>query len=234
VEENRFFKSIWRIDGILLLIVGLLAIIALGYALFGVIGNTGAARDEQVYVTDQTDSKEAVHWQLGSLIPVEGSSAVMLPLETGDRYSGSSYEKSAATTAWNFLFIDGRNNKSHWLFDANSNLILSSDLLVEENYSVALNPVQAILYQLVTADSDGDGELSSYDKQSVGLSQPDGGNYREVLKDIDFVVGHRLIDKDNLLLIYQRQGRAYSALVSLKGFAITSEQEIDLAGKGGE
>ncbi|HPG41848.1 MAG TPA: hypothetical protein PLP19_21525 [bacterium] len=233
MEENRFFKTIWRIDGILLLIVGLLAIIVLAYALFGVIGNSGASRDEQVYDTKQTDSKEAVHWQLGSLIPVEGSSAVMLPLETGDRYSESGY-KDYGISAWNFLFIDSRNNKNHWLFDNNRNMILASDLLVEENYSASVNPVRAIVYQLVTADSDGDGELTSYDRQSVGLSQPDGYNYREVVKDIDFVIGHRLVDKDNLLLVYQHGGKTRSALVSLKAFTITNEREIDLAGNGGE
>lgn len=233
MKENKFFKFVWRFNGIALMILIVLAIGLTLYSFFGAFrANTGNSSSRE-NITIQPDSVQQEHWQLGSIIPVEGSSFVMLPLESGSRHSKSGYEKSTLA-AFNFLFINNKNNETHWLFDSNENLILCADLMMENEYRAENSLVRAILYQIVTTDSDGDEELSYLDLQSAGVSLPDGTGYKEILQDINYVIGFHLVDKDNLLLVYRRQGRAYSALVLLKGFTIVSEQELTLAGKGGE
>lgn len=43
-------------------------------------------------------------------------------------------------------------------------------------------------------------------------------------------IGHRLVDENTLLVVYQKQGIGYSANVSLSEFELTNEAELSKVG----
>lgn len=59
---------------------------------------------------------------------------------------------------------------------------------------------------------------------------PNGKGYTEILRDIDLFIGRRLIDKDTLLIVFQRKGVGYSANVNLDDFIISDEAELPKGG----
>jgi len=174
-------------------------------------------------VQEENNVKEK--WQLGYMSNIQGSPYVMIPLNSDQSYAQSYYSKSSSS-ARNYLFINSQNNEKHWLFGTNQYLITDTALLSEKEYGSDEREVQAILYKIVKSDTNSDNRLTNDDLQAVGLSLPSGKGYKEILEGIDLFIGQRLIDKDTLLIVFQREGIGFSANVDLSGFTISNETEL--------
>ena len=224
MEENKFFRFVWRFNGLILMIAGMLSIIVLAFAGYGIIRDVTRERNTHntVNVQDENDIKEK--WQLGYMSNIQGSPYVMIPLNSEQSYAQSYSSKSSSSTR-NYLFINSLNNEKHWLFGNNDYLIAETDLLSEEEYNSDKREIRAIIYKIVKSDTHDDKSLTNDDLQTVGLSLPSGRGYKEILDKIDFFIGHRLIDKETLLIVFQRKGVGFSANVNLSDFTISDETE---------
>ena len=228
-DDSRFFQFVWRFNGLVIMAAGIMALAVIaftGYQIFQDMAKDKKARDI-VNVQGDSDSKET--WHLGYMTGIEGSPYVMIPLIADQGYSQSSYSESTQS-ARNYLFINSQNNEKYWLLNTNQYVIEDADLLSEKDYNSDNRDVRAILFRIVKADSNNDRRLTNDDLQSVALAMPDGKGYKEILSDIDWLIGSRLIDKDTLLIVFQRKGVGYSATVSLPGFVISDETELPKVG----
>ncbi|SMC95479.1 hypothetical protein SAMN02746065_11715 [Desulfocicer vacuolatum DSM 3385] len=225
MEENRFFKYIWRFNAIVLMIAGLLAIGVLTFGGYKIYLETTRERNTKNIVNIQEGGEIEEEWQLGYLSKIEGTPYVMIPLNSDQSYSQSYYSKSSSS-ARNYLFINSQNNEKHWLFNTNKYLVVDSEFLTERDYGDEKRKIRAILYKVVKNDTDKDKRLTGKDIKAIGISMPNGKGYKEVLQDVDLFIGHQLIDKNTLLIVYQKKGVGYSANVLLSGFVLTNEAEL--------
>ena len=225
MNENRFFRFVWRFNGLILMVAGMLSIFALLIGGYGFIRNTTRERGTRNIVNVQGDAPIEEKWQLGHMSPIEGGPYVMIPLHSDQKYAQSYYSKSSSS-ARNYLFINSQNNKKHWLFDTNQYLIAYISLLSEKEFRAEKRNIRAILYRVVKRDTNGDKRLTDDDLQDMALSRPSGKGYKEILNGIDVFIGQRLIDEDTLLIVYQRKGIGYSANVTLSDFHIANESAL--------
>ncbi|MEM7537716.1 MAG: hypothetical protein AAF639_36435, partial [Chloroflexota bacterium] len=146
-----------------------------------------------------------------------------------------SFSRKASLSVRNYLFIHSETNEQHWLFDTDAYLIannvhLSEKTLLEktlpEKTTMDKNDVQAILYQVIKTDTNGDQRLNYMDLQTIGVSLPNGKDYTAIVSEIDLLIGHRFIDSDTLLVLYQKDGTGYSLRISLPDFTIMDETEL--------
>jgi len=225
MEDNKFFKYVWRINGIIVLIAGVLAIGVLtfvGYKLYFEATSNHSLRN---IVNIQEESEVDEDWRLGHMAEIKGSPYVMVSLNSDQRYTQSYYSKSSLSPR-NYLFINSTTNEQHWLFGHNKYLIADTAMLSEHGLARDDRNVRAILYQVVKKDTDGDRRLTSEDAKTISISRTDGRGYRELIEGVDIFVGHRTIDKKTLIVLYQKQGVAYSANVSLSEFTVFNKQEL--------
>jgi len=225
MEENRFFKYIWRFNAIVLLIAGLLAIGVLAFGGYKIYSETTRERNTRNIVNIQEGTEVEEKWQLGYLSKIQGTPYVMIPLNSDQSYAQSYYSKSSSS-ARNYLFINSQDNEKHWLFNTNKYLVADSEFLTEHDYGAEDRKIRAILYKVVKSDTDKDKRLTSKDIKSIGISMPNGKGYKEILQGVDVFVGHRLLDENTLLIVYQKKGVGYSANVSLSGFSLSNEEEL--------
>lgn len=225
MEESKFFRFVWRFNGLIFMIAGVLAIGVLAFAGYKIIKDVTRERNTRNIVNVQEGNNVKEKWQLGYMSNIQGSRYVMIPLNSDQSYAQSYYSKSSSS-ARNYLFINSQNNEKHWLFKTNHYLIADTDLLSEKEYGSDEREVRAILYKIVKSDTNNDKRLTNDDLQTVGLSFPSGKGYKEILKGIDLFIGHRLIDKDTLLIVFQRKGVGFSANVNLSAFTISNETEL--------
>jgi hypothetical protein len=100
------------------------------------------------------------------------------------------------------------------LFDNTHQLIVHYDQL--QKNEVGMGAVTTRFYfEVVTADSDGDGRLSPLDKREVGVSFADGSDYTRLASGIDKVIAYDYSPVDNslhlsLLINNQPVSRIYS------------------------
>ena len=231
MDENRFFKFVWRFNGIVWMVAAVLVIcvliIAAGYKIFHDATRETDVRNI-VNVTDKTDLDEK--WRLGYLKDVDGTPYLMIPLNSDQSYTRSYYSKSPYSTR-NNLFIHTDTDQKRWLLDTNEYFIMKDEMLSVEKYDAKDRKVRAILYHMVKEDTNGDNRLTHDDLSVVAFSKPDGREFREILSDLDVFIGHRVLDQNSTLLIYQKKGKGYSAILSLDNFVLSSATELPKVGR---
>lgn len=225
MTENKFFRFVWRFNAIAIMLTALVVIIV--GSVLGLVMYRDSTRQRSVtnVVNIERTSNVAEILRLGQSTPIEGTSYLMAPLTSDQTYSQSYYDKSAYSQR-NVLFIDTRGTGSHWLFSTNEYLIINDSLIAEGMEQQRPKPVRAILYLVVKADTNHDRRLTDSDTKTISLSSPDGSKYKEIIPDVDVLVGHHLIDKDFLFVVYQRQGTVYSARIALSDLSIVNQTEL--------
>jgi len=229
MEDNNFFIFVKRFNSLVFMVAGILAVLGFLYALYSMYKDVTRKQDARniVNVTDDTAVDEK--WQLGYLRNVEGTLYVMIPLNSDHNYSGSYYSNSPHSTR-NYLFINSKTNDKKWLFDTNEYLIISDELLSEHTHGKDERETRAILYHVVKSDTNGDKKLTNDDLSDVLVSRPDGTGLKTILLDLDIFIGHRTLDKDTLLLVYQKKGVGYSTTLSINSFELSDVSELPKVG----
>ena len=230
MEDNRFFKFAWRFNAIIFMLAGILAIGVLvftGYQIF-----REATRERTTRNIVNVDKNQSIDekCELGRQYKIEGTSFIMIPLISDQSYAMASYSKSSHS-ARNYLFIDIQNNDKKWLFQTNAHLIADIDFLTENENEEEARRVLAILYRIISKDKNGDKRLTDVDGISIAISRPSGHGYKEIINDVDRFVGHHVINKGSMLLIFQKDGRGYTANLSLTDFSVSNEAELPKIGE---
>lgn len=225
MEENRFYKSVWRFNAIVLMVAGILAIGVLLFAGYHILQDITRERGTRNIVNVSEDQAIDEKWELGRLYKIEGTAYVMVPLTSDQNYAQSYYSKSS-NSARNYLFIDTKNNLRKWLFQTNEYLVADINFLLEKTYNAKDHKVRAILYTVIEKDTNRDKRLTDKDEMTIAISLPSGQGYKKILTGIDFLVGHQVLDEESMLLVYQKGGSGYTANLSLIDLSISNETEI--------
>jgi hypothetical protein len=229
-ENNKFFRFVWRFNGIILMITGLLAMGVLGFAGYGILQDITRERDVRNIVNVAENDRAREKWRLGQLEKIGNSPSIMIPLYSDQSYAQSYYGKSARSIR-NILFINTKTSQKRWFLGTNDYLIANHEPVPERGYGQKEGPVKAILFSIVKKDTNGDKRLTTEDSVNVILSTPDGSYSKEILNDIDFVLGKTMLNNDTLLIVYQKKGNGYSANASLSDFSISNQAELPKIGK---
>ena len=147
--------------------------------------------------------------------------------------SRGSFSKGSSSTTQNYLFLDTDTLQSYWLFPDNKQIIVDSNVLEKKRLNPDTNRYShsaiAVFYQTIDRDTNGDTQLSKSDKISLAYSHPNGRRYTTVIRDVDRVLGSEIIDEyKRHVVIYRKNGRWHSAIISLSTFEIEKESEIDI------
>jgi len=228
MEENKFFRLVWRFNGLVISIAGVLAVgvlLFVGYKLFQDVTRDRTTRNI-VNVEKNSDINES--WRLGQLSSVDGNKTLMVSLHSDQSYSRAYFSKSSNSIR-NYLFIDTETSNKKWLFAHSDYLIERSDILRLGDYN-SKEPAVAILYQLVKLDSDHDNRLSADDLTTISITNPDGSGYEELIKDVELIVDHRLLNKNELFILYQKDGLSYSTVLNIQSRELSENSQIPKVG----
>lgn len=94
-----------------------------------------------------------------------------------------------------------------WLFKGNKQLISHIRLLSIRKRNDKDWKIDAILYEVITHDTNGDNKLDTNDKAAIALSLADGTRYKEVIRSVERIFGTMSIEGHEVLVLYQSEGR---------------------------
>ena len=176
MEENRFFRWLWRINAIglfLLLCAGLFSFLSEQLRRF-----QNTERTTSPISTLAEDPKGVEKWVLGSIEKIRDSSYILLPLiseynKVKERDKVMYYTSInnrpyyGNMVAKNILFINKENSQSSWLFNSNNQLILEHQILYilgNEYYSIKeTNEAKLVYYTILDRDTNGDKIVNTED-----------------------------------------------------------------------
>ena len=230
VNTNRFFRQIWRFNAVAIMLTTVMAIPILGFLSIAVYYKATDGRGVRLNPGRCLPSR--TNWKFGKMESIGGTSYVAIPLYSAKTDTDSSAEDDDKLTR-NMLFIDTKGSDRHWLFDKDEYLIAEYSCITEGPEWKEDSVVKAILYSVRKNHHDC-GALDSIraylklgpPKVFIALSTPTGQNYKVILPGVDKLLGHKLVDGDSIILLYEKYNAAYSASVRLSDFSIIGQSTL--------
>lgn len=228
MEDSKFFKFVWRFNGIAIMVTIIVAIVTMAGSILGGFWK----KNEPIIANVANDPDGQEKWRLGYAQKIRGR-VVVIPLVSERKYVkvGVPGMKSAlhsygdSYSGRNLLFIDGESNQSKWLFPTNNQMITSCKFLPKDD-EYKNKDVNFIVYEIVTEDTNGDKKLTSDDTASIAVSSFDGSNYKVIAPKVNRLIDVSQISNDRILMIYQKNKIGYSATYSIAGFSLLDQKEL--------
>lgn len=167
---------------------------------------------------------------MGGIVPVEITrDSSINPFEWISRsgYSGYSY------FTYNYVFFNTQNAEYHRLLPDNNSIILQTAGFPQQVYDPndPTKPAPTIefwMYNIIKADTNGDANFDYLDKLTVGISDVGGGNYTELIENVDFIQSQYYKDASNFFVIYNVNEKNFIAKVNPITREVLSTTEMDL------
>ncbi len=228
MEQNRFFRILWRFNAIVISLVGIVSLVCLLFGAYQIFKDITRNRSSHNIVNIENPDEVKIDWSLGSSEKINGHFVLKIPLFSGQKYSQSNYSKSVKSSR-NYLFINTETDSKHWLFNHNNYLVESAKELGLggcQSEKVSL----AIIYEVIKSDTNSDMRLTNSDLKTLAISKPDGTSYMELVTELDYVIDYDVVNDNLVYVLYKKNNVVYSASINLSNFAVQNEAEIPEVG----
>lgn len=229
MDQNFFFKWVWRFNALALALVLLAAAaaVAIPFLSWRVAPAIEAAIDRS------PPPPEPPKYQWAIQPSHEERSEGMLALETPARYepmSGGSFSGvPSIAKVVNYLFVDTTNGATRWLFPTHKQVITATDYVTETPSPAPGIPTQGRATAIVFDVAPGDPAAFSFGKPAkyqVYASKPDGTGLTKLLDDLDEAATFVPIGKDKIFVRVQSNGKHMAASFSLTDFKLISQTDL--------
>ena len=238
MEENRFFRTVWRINGIAILLLVLFVIGAGAYTFIREMLHRG---DHPVIKNVAEDPQGEEKWTLGTPKEIDGTQFIYIPLVSEKKdiaipqpsfgLSKIGYSRDYFAPSRNLLFINKQTREMRWLFKDNRQLIADIDMVSILKPYDKNRKIDAILYRVIRKDTNGDNKLTSEDVADIAISFPDGTRYKEVFQSVERLFGALNLGGQDVLILYQSKGRGYASTIRLADMSVQDTKEMPKIGQ---
>lgn len=221
----RMFRMIWRVNAVLILMVGVGLTGLLGFLGYEIFKDKFRIRQVNETVNVSPDAGTSSEWTLGGFERVEGTDYLMAPAHSKQSYQVSYYDKDASAVR-NYLFINAVDKTTRWLVPGNGFLFLSAERLLMPANERQDDRVHWMKYEVVKSDDNGDNRLTSEDTRAVAISSPTGEGYAEVIVSVERILGTKMRDENTLLVFHRSGGGDYVSEINLPERRVNVTKEL--------
>ena len=183
MDDNKFFRLIWRINAVGLAALLCAAALIMAIEILPRLTNT---YDRTVFETVNVDTTDdTLHSQLriesGPIIASLGLIPIHAVLDQSYTQSGSysGYEKSTRANAVNFGLYDTSTGKQRWIFPTPDQLLHNTRHLTPPCGHQDC-PVTAFAFVVIAKDTNGDKRLTLSDAAALWLAAADGNGLTKI------------------------------------------------------
>jgi hypothetical protein len=224
---NKFDKVVWRINGVLILLVGVVAGFVLFFASYEIFRDKSRGRNVSniINVNEETQKKEYLF--LGSFSKIEGRDFFICPLRADQKYERSYYSKNSSSVR-NYLYFNQYDSSSRWLLELNSWLI-NDKQPIYRNFSDDKEKItDGFFYEIVKEDTNGDGILNHDDHKSIYHSNFDGTNLIVVIEETTDIIGIEQIDEHKSVVFHRSDKNNQATVVENSTGRIVKTSDLPL------
>lgn len=217
-NNKTFYSKIWKINSIIILVVGILGLLVLAYASYKIYQDT-FYKTEVSNVINITQIKSKPIYKLDNNSRLINDKYLLSPLLSKQEYRQNYYTKDTNSTC-NIWFINTKDSSSTWLFPNNNKLIIQTYVLSKNRFDTNIKDARAILYEVITKDSNDDKRLSFNDNKSLYINTIAGLNKKILVDDISQLKSWQLIDKNTVFILYIKNKKILSSKINLENFIL--------------
>jgi hypothetical protein len=217
MRSSRLFRTIWRVNGVLLLLT---FVLVAGGTVVAAIASISWGHHEKADAAVVAPSGEKLMFT--GVEAIEGSPLVVIPLMGDDPSDVGLSGPSGGHVTRNLLFYDAGAGIAQWLRRDHRAAILEHQQLRASGsdhlggaVAPADDPVRWIRYELATVDTNHDGEVDRDDAIEVALTGIDGKDLAIVIDGIDSVLGYASPGKGKLVVFFRKGGTDQAGEIDL-------------------
>jgi hypothetical protein len=223
---SRFWRIIQAANSLIFFSFGLLALLVLGFAAYKIVQDTFyRERSAASVVNTEAPVAAETEFNLNPFMPLAGTSYLMASYQASQTYQQSYYSKSTSS-ARNYLFFNTDTASTHWLVPKNEWLFLRSEQINNYQAATKSEKVVGLWYEVVKTDTNNDRRLTEFDRKVLALSDASGENYKELLPNVDQVIGSHKQGANTLFWFYKASGKTFVAKVDLPTRTLVLNQPL--------
>jgi hypothetical protein len=181
--------------------------------------NTVRPEDRPFHVT-QFEQIHGTHYLMAEITEAQSRTSL----------SSSSYSEKGNIR--NLVFLDGDSLASHRLFDTSAYVILATTQYPTHESDGDSPPrsdavvTQWLVYQVLKADTNGDGRLDGADQQTLAVTDASGSGYAEILSGIDENLGMTMLGAGQIVVVYSHGGAKSASVIDLGNRKVVSTKAL--------
>lgn len=173
--------------------------------------------------------------ELDAFEPVPGTPFLVAPIVNLKDRAGAGFSSSFVSSSYsgggpiirNYVFLNPASETFQRVLPSNGWRILARTGFPEQYPSAtAREPTTWFVYHIVKTDTNGDGQMTYGDTLTIAVSDAAGGDYTELISDVDGINTTSLRDPSTLLVVYRSQARSWLARVDLKTRQVVNTSEL--------
>ena len=217
MDENKFFKSLWRVNAILITLTLILIVGEFAYRrIIDIWFNPTPESfyNLQTYRTNETGEMVIdAKWRYGTPQQID-ETFVLLPLHLIEEGEGARQS--------NLLRINtDEPEEAKWIWSENPHRVWFNPL--ESNGKVI-----AVLYE--TVDEEGNIAQGLTTQEECGLNiylaYPGDAELTPIVEGVDRVIGYMVIEENHLIIFYTKDSEGYSMKVNLSDFSVVEQNKL--------
>lgn len=228
---KRFFRIIWKVNAILICLVGLMLTAMLAFGLFGMAQSMTRTNESGAVAvhTEPPSAKETANLTIDKAEELDGTRIVRCSVQSGNPERGKIGSFSSGYTAsatCNYVFYDLTTNQPTTLFPTNNNVVVESQDFYFPAEPCDKRVTKWTSYVVADKDTNHDSFISSDDLKSLAIAHADGKDYHVFLSDLDRVLKTELIGENDFYVFYEQDKSIFVTRIDLAAQKIIQTQKI--------
>jgi hypothetical protein len=218
MKAQRFFRYLWRVDAVLILLATGAIALGVGALLFEELGGRAATR-RNAEAGVPVAAEPRLDLILGRAEAIHGSAVLRADLTVSGE--GKGFSSGGYSETRNILFIDPTQKSAYWLLPDNDHVIGErSDVKDEKDPTLERIVATAALVKPRTDQSESaNGRLLLFDASGKKVVE-----VANEVRDLHIAT----LDGEEVTLLYERNRRLVSAVFDSSSLSKKREQEIDV------
>jgi len=209
---ERVFTWVWRLNGLLLLFLGIVGVGAAAVLIFDISRFASRDRPEQQLTEIAGTNLSAQDLHLGAFQAIAGTAFLYAPLASSSKYIGSDSSGGLGSSR-NLLFVDTRSKRAHWLLQGNNQTLPSFSFLMDPPANLfddgeARKRDQVALAILVEVQKPEDHGVNKSAGRTLAVASADGNSVTTIADSIEGLLGYHQASKESALVFYVKDGSA--------------------------
>jgi hypothetical protein len=228
MKSRQVFTYIWRINAVIILLMGILASASFAATVWGLFRQATRTQEVSNVVNLSTNDEVKVKTTIGTFGQISGTDIIKAPLYLIQEYDYRAGSKESSSVQ-NYIFYDPTKKVSYWLRPKSEGLLLSTIALPDLTESTGKEhqlPTVGYVYLVADKDTNNDKRINDEDQKSIAISDPSGLRFKVLINQVDRFNGTSTIKNNRVSILYQSENKLKVAEVDLRSQEIVSNSEF--------
>jgi len=222
-RSSRFFRQVWRVNGLLILVAAAAATFAVCALVWSELESNMRRQSTEAVAPVIPGKQASPELHLGGFSAIDGTSLYRATLSVADRGDSKMSSSSYSSETRNILVVDSATATSHWLLPTDKELIVYNQDVLPESKDAHFQPPIATVVLVKSLSSSPEVE-----EGRILVSDLSATDVQEVASGVREVHGASHTSAGQIALLFEQKRTFHIAMVDANTRKVTSDRVVNV------